>query len=219
MSHASEVERLPLPAAVSDTGVVVVIRTTRIDQLEAVADTLVEAGLSCLELTTTMPASDHWLARLRDRYEASATIGAGTVVSAQQARTHIDAGAMFVVSPTLALDVLEECRSKRVACLPGAFTPTEAWTAWTSGASAVKLFPASTLGAGFVTDLLGPFPSLAVVPTGGIALDQAASWIRAGATAIGVGGALLQRAFGTGDLHDLARSARRLAAEVASARH
>jgi 2-dehydro-3-deoxyphosphogluconate aldolase/(4S)-4-hydroxy-2-oxoglutarate aldolase len=218
MTHSSATERLPLPDAIADTGVVVVVRTTRIDRLEAVADTLVEAGLCCLELTTTLPASDAWIARLNDRYAAAATVGAGTVVSAKQARTHIDAGARFIVSPTLALDVLEECRGRRVACLPGAFTPTEAWTAWTSGASAVKLFPASTLGIGFVTDLLGPLPGLAVVPTGGITVDQAASWIRAGATAIGVGGDMLRRAFADGDLNDLARSARRLATEVASAR-
>ncbi|MGH3499291.1 MAG: bifunctional 4-hydroxy-2-oxoglutarate aldolase/2-dehydro-3-deoxy-phosphogluconate aldolase [Nocardioidaceae bacterium] len=211
-------ERVPLPEMIDITGAVPVLRTRQTDHLVEVADVLVEHGLSCLEVTFTVPSAADWVGRLRKRYGDAATVGAGTVHDAQQAQAAIDAGAGFVVSAAHVPEVLALCQRLEVACLPGALTATEVWSCWAAGASAVKLFPASMLTPEGLSALRGPFPDIPLVPTGGVGIDDVAEWLRRGASAVGLGGPLLGDVFTTGDLDSLAANARRVAQAVTAAR-
>jgi 2-dehydro-3-deoxyphosphogluconate aldolase/(4S)-4-hydroxy-2-oxoglutarate aldolase len=135
------------------------------------------------------------------------------VLDAAAARKVIDAGAQFVVSPTLEPDVARVCQERKIHCIPGAFTPTEILEAWRTGAPLVKLFPAAGLGPGFVRDLLAPLPFLRIVPSGGVTLERVGEWIHAGAAAVSVGSALLGA-----PPNELSTRARAFVAEVRAAR-
>src|SRR2546422_7890792 len=131
----------------------------------------------------------------------------------------IDAGARFVVSPALDPSVIRACRERDVRCMPGAFTPTELLEAWRAGAPLIKLFPASAVGPGYIRDVLAPLPFLRLVPSGGVSLENAGEWIRAGAAAVSVGSALVSAALLTdGATAELTARARALVDCVASAR-
>jgi len=146
-------------------------------------------------------------------------LGAGTVVDPDTARAVIEAGARFVVSPVFRPDVVTECHKRGAAAAPGCFTPTEILDAHDLGADVVKLFPATALGPQFIKDIRAPLPQLKLMPTGGVSLDNAGDWIRAGAVAVGAGSALLDaRAIEEGRLDVIAANARRIVASVAAAR-
>ena len=131
----------------------------------------------------------------------------------------IDAGARFLVSPALSLEVIEAAHQRDVPILPGCFSPTEILTAWNAGADIVKLFPATALGPTYIRDLHGPLPHVKVMPTGGVSIDNAAEWIRAGAAAVSVGSALLDPgAIASGDYGSLTEKAARLVTNVNGAR-
>lgn len=172
------------------SGVIAVLRARDVKGLMQVARALQAGGVSALEITLTTPGAMDSIAEL-SRIEDGMLIGAGTVLDAAAARSVMDAGARFVVSPTLDPDVVHVCRDRNIPCIPGAFTPTEILGAWRSGAPLVKLFPAAAAGPGFVRDLLAPLPFLRIVPSGGVTLERVGEWIRAGAAAVSVGGALL----------------------------
>src|SRR5690606_6223367 len=125
-----------------------------------------------------------WLPRLRQEL-SGVLIGAGTILNAEDARNAIAAGAQFIVTPTLQFDSIAVCREQNIPIYCGAFTPTEALAAHNAGADFVKIFPAAALGPNFIRDVLGPLPFLKIVPTGGVTAENAASFIRAGAIAVG----------------------------------
>jgi 2-dehydro-3-deoxyphosphogluconate aldolase / (4S)-4-hydroxy-2-oxoglutarate aldolase len=153
-----------------------------------------------------------------DRLVAEAAAKGG-VAQSQTATRVIDAGASFVVSPVLKLAIIDVCHRNGVAALPGCFSPTEILIAWESGADIVKVFPATALGPSFFTDVRGPLPQLKLMPTGGVTLDNAGDWIRAGAVAVGVGTALLDRAaIAAGNYDVLRANAARITAGVRAAR-
>lgn len=141
-------------------------------------------------------------------------LGAGTVLSVEAAERAVDAGATFLVMPHLDTDIVRWAADRGVAAFPGAATPTEALAGWRAGAAAVKVFPASVLGPSFVRELRGPLPEIPLVPTGGVTPENAASFINAGAEAIGLGGWLL----GDGDAAGVRERAREIVAVVAAAR-
>ncbi|NJQ00716.1 bifunctional 4-hydroxy-2-oxoglutarate aldolase/2-dehydro-3-deoxy-phosphogluconate aldolase [Streptomyces sp. PLAI1-29] len=199
------------------TRVVAVLRAGSTEHLLPVAETLVDAGLVCLELTLTTPGAVEALPRLRAALGTAAELGVGSVRSATEARRCLGAGADFVVSPHLRADVLAEARAAGVPVYPGGLTPTELAAAWDAGATAVKLFPASTVGPAHLRACTDPFPGLRVMPTGGIGVDETGTWIRAGALAVGLGGALTGDALAGGDLRALAGRARRALAAAAEA--
>ena len=146
-------------------------------------------------------------------------VGAGTVLDVETARLVIQAGARFVVAPTFRAAVVEMCRRYDVVAIPGAYTPTEIVTAWEAGADLVKVFPAGGLGPGYVKDLQGPLPQLRLVPTGGVTAENAGAFLAAGAVAVGVGGALVEReAVRRGDYARITEQARRLLRAVRAAR-
>lgn len=174
-------------------GVVAVIRLADGAALRAVAEALAAGGVRALEVTMTVPGAIASIEELARTLPAEFLVGAGTVLDAETARHVIDAGARFVVSPVFRPAVLEAVHRRDAAALPGCFTPTEILDAWDNGADIVKVFPATALGPGFFSDVRGPLPQVRLMPTGGVTRENAGDWIRAGAVAIGVGTALVDR--------------------------
>ena len=200
-------------------GVVAVIRMKDADKLRAVVDAIAEGGVRAIEVTMTVPGAVGLIEKLASTLPSDVVLGAGTVTDAATARAVIDAGARFVVAPVYRPDVMTACHERDVAVCPGCFTPTEILDAHERGADIVKLFPATVLGPQFIKDVRGPLPQVRLMPTGGVSLDNAGDWIRAGAVAVGVGSALLDtKAIDEGRFDVLTSNARRIVASVAAAR-
>jgi 2-dehydro-3-deoxyphosphogluconate aldolase/(4S)-4-hydroxy-2-oxoglutarate aldolase len=174
-------------------GVVAVIRLTDASRGRAVADALAAGGVRALEVTMTVPRAVELIEELVLSLPPDVFVGAGTVLDAETARHVMLAGARFVVSPVFRPAVIEMSHRYDVAAMPGCFTPTEILAAWDQGADVVKVFPATALGPTFFKDIRGPLPQLRLMPTGGVTRENAGDWIRAGAVAIGVGTALVDR--------------------------
>ena len=212
-------QREAVTAAIETAGVVAVIRMHDPDRLRAVIDALADGGVRAIEVTMTVPGAINLIHRLSSTLSGDFLLGAGTVLDSQTATRVIDAGASFVVSPVLKPAIIDVCHRNGAAALPGCFSPTEILTAWESGADIVKVFPATALGPSFFTDVRGPLPQLKLMPTGGVTLDNAGDWIRAGAVAVGVGTALLDRAaIAAGNYDVLRANAARITAGVRAAR-
>jgi len=212
-------QRAGTVAAVEAAGVVAVIRLKEPAKLRAVVDAIAEGGVRALEVTMTVPGAVELIRTLAPTLPPGFVLGAGTVLDADPATRVIDAGAQFVVSPVFRLPVLVACHARTIAALPGCFTPTEILEAWDAGADIVKVFPATALGPAFFKDVHGPLPQVKLMPTGGVSLDNAGDWIRAGAVAVGVGTALLDaKAIAAGDYAVLRANAERIVGNVRAAR-
>lgn len=185
------------------------------DRLEAVVDVLVAGGIRALEITLPTPGALEAVAGAVRRHGGTVSIGAGTVTDEAQVAAVHEAGAHFVVSPGTDAGVLRAATALGLGSLPGAMTPTEVMSAVGWGATAVKLFPARSLGPDYVRDLLAPLPELRLVPVGGVGLPDVAAYLSAGACAVGVGSPLLGDALDGGDLGALET---RAAAYVSAAR-
>ena len=173
-------------------GIVAVVRLPRATDFRALAGALVAGGVRAVELTLTTPGALEGIRELGGRDDrAGCTVGAGSVLDERSARDVVAAGARFVVSPTLDEAVVRVCREANIPCMPGALTPRELLDAWRAGTPLIKLFPASLVGPGYIRDVLAPLPFLRLVPSGGVSLENAGAWIRAGAAAVSVGGALV----------------------------
>jgi 2-dehydro-3-deoxyphosphogluconate aldolase/(4S)-4-hydroxy-2-oxoglutarate aldolase len=207
--------------ALERLGVVAIIRMKDAARLRDVFDALAEGGVRAIEVTMTVPDAVSLIRTLAAAISPSSglLLGAGTVVDADTARAVIDAGARFVVSPVFRPEVVKACHERGAAAAPGCFTPTEILNAHDQGADIVKVFPATALGPQFIKDVRAPLPQLKLMPTGGVSLDNAGDWIRAGAVAVGAGSALLDaRAIEEGRLDVITANARRIVASVAAAR-
>ncbi|MRH28304.1 2-dehydro-3-deoxyphosphogluconate aldolase [Microbacterium sp. SYP-A9085] len=198
--------------------VIAVLRASAADRYDAVVDVLVENGIRSIELTLTTPGTIEHLPALCARVGDAAEIGVGTVTTGDQARRAIGAGAAYLVTPVVRTDVIEAAAAARVAVLVGGLTPTELFTAWEAGATAVKVFPAQTVGARFGSHLRGPFPDIEFVPSGGVGLDDVGDWLGAGALAVSLGGPLVGDALSGGSLPALAGRARTAVALAEAAR-
>jgi 2-dehydro-3-deoxyphosphogluconate aldolase / (4S)-4-hydroxy-2-oxoglutarate aldolase len=173
-------------------GLIPVLRAKSITQGRAVVDAMVAGGVTVAEVTMTVPGAIELLKELQKAYGSELLLGSGTVTTADQAQATIDAGAEFVISPSLHPEVIAKTKANKKISCPGALTPTEVITAWNAGADYVKIFPCSAVGgASYLKSLLAPFPHLKLIPTGGVTLDTAASFIKAGARALGVGSDLV----------------------------
>lgn len=204
---------------IQQLGVVAIIRMRDAGKLREVVDAIAEGGVRAIEVTMTVPDAIALIAKLAASLPSTILLGAGTVTDAATARAVIDAGARYVVSPVFRRAVIDACHERDVAAAPGCFTPTEILDAHEHGADIVKVFPATALGPGFIKDVRAPLPQLRLMPTGGVTLDNAGDWIRAGAVAVGVGSALLDaKAIESGRFEVLANNARRIVASVAAAR-
>jgi 2-dehydro-3-deoxyphosphogluconate aldolase / (4S)-4-hydroxy-2-oxoglutarate aldolase len=213
-------DRKSVMAAVEEAGIVAVIRIKEPQRLQAVVDAISEGGIRVLEVTMTVPGAIELIAKLAPRMPEGFLLGAGTVVDAVTAGRVIDAGARFIVSPVYRQEVISACHARDVAAMPGCLSPTEILNAWDGGADVVKVFPATALGPGYIKDIRGPLPQVKLMPTGGVTVDNAGEWIKAGAVAVGVGTALLDaKAIAEGKYDVLRRNAERIVANVRQAQH
>src|SRR6267143_4881649 len=177
---------------VLDCGIVAVVRSTESQQLVEVARALADGGVSVVEITMSVPNALDVLRQVRHALGDRVLLGAGTVLDAETARAVLLAGAEFIVAPTLNLDVIRLCRRYGKLVMPGAFSPTEILSAWEAGADIVKVFPADVVGPAFFAALRGPLPQIRLMPTGGVDLNTAAAFLKAGACCLGVGGQLVE---------------------------
>jgi 2-dehydro-3-deoxyphosphogluconate aldolase/(4S)-4-hydroxy-2-oxoglutarate aldolase len=174
-------------------GVIAILRQVPEEQAERLADSLVEGGVTALEVTVQTPEAFSMIQRLAKRLQGRAIVGAGTVIDGETARLAINSGADFLFSPSLHQDVIRTALRYGKIAMPGVMTPTEMINAMEWGADLVKVFPATALGVSYIKDVKGPFPHIPLVPVGGISLDNVASFIQAGAVAVGIGGNLVNR--------------------------
>jgi len=200
-----------LKAVVGGERLVAVVRAPRASDCEPVVETLVQAGICIIELTLTTPGAIEELQRLRDRFGTAAVLGMGTVLTRQSATQAMDAGAQFLVTPVLVREVIDEANSRDVPVLSGALSPTEIYESIVCGADAVKVFPASAVGPRYLRELSGPFPGITLMPSGGVEIDDIAAWLSAGASAVSLGGSLIENAF-DGELSALRERALRAVA-------
>ena len=211
--------RADVVARIIDAGAVAVIRLQDPARLRGVVDALVAGGVRALEVTMTVPGAVNLIRVIAPTLPEEFLIGAGTVVDADTADAVIDAGARFVVGPVFRPAVIEAGHRRGVPVLPGCFSPTEILAAWDAGADIVKVFPATALGPGFFKDVRGPLPRVKLMPTGGVTIENAGEWIRAGAVAVGIGTALLDAtAIAKGDYGVIVERAHRLIEGIAAAR-
>ena len=204
---------------IEEVGIVPVIRANSPDEARFAAEAIQHAGISIVEITMTVPGA---LDVISDLVGASPEllVGAGTVLNPESARRCLDAGAQFLVSPGLKLKTVEFAVKENVLMMAGALTPTEIMAASEAGADFVKIFPCANVGgASYIRALKGPFPDVPLVPTGGVNLETAAEFLRAGAAALGVGGELiLKEALKSRDKHTLRETASKFVAIVKAAR-
>jgi 2-dehydro-3-deoxyphosphogluconate aldolase / (4S)-4-hydroxy-2-oxoglutarate aldolase len=176
-------------------GLIPVLRAKSSAQAHAVVEAMIAGGITVVEVTMTVPGAIHLLKKLKKEHGEKLLLGAGTVTTAAQAEATIEAGAEFVVSPSLHAEVISATKNKGKVSIPGALTPTEVITAWEAGADYVKIFPCSAVGgASYLKALLAPFPYLRLIPTGGVTLKTAESFLEAGARALGIGSDLVNLA-------------------------
>jgi 2-dehydro-3-deoxyphosphogluconate aldolase/(4S)-4-hydroxy-2-oxoglutarate aldolase len=178
---------------VLNSGIVAIIRAQSGDQLVEVARALYEGGIDVLEVTFTVPGVLDIIAAVRRELGDKVLVGAGTVLDPESARAALLAGAEFLVSPCVNLDVIRLCNRYDKLMMPGALTPTEILAAWEAGADIIKVFPADIGGPNYLKAVHGPLPHVRLLPTGGVDLETIASFIKAGACAVGLGSALVEK--------------------------
>jgi 2-dehydro-3-deoxyphosphogluconate aldolase/(4S)-4-hydroxy-2-oxoglutarate aldolase len=172
---------------VETTGVVAIVRLADYSAAVAIAEALLKGGIEVVEFTYTNPGAGEAIERIKNAFGKEIMAGAGTVLDPETARAAILHGSDFIVTPTLKPETIRLCRRYSVPTVIGAFTPTEILTAWEEGATFVKVFPASSVGPRYLKDVGGPLPHVRLIPTGGVNLENAGDFIRAGASAIAVG--------------------------------
>jgi 2-dehydro-3-deoxyphosphogluconate aldolase/(4S)-4-hydroxy-2-oxoglutarate aldolase len=205
-----------MPGVITDSRVIAVARHVSPRAAPAIGEALAAGGVLAMEITLNEPqdrALEAVAALAGVSSSLGALVGAGTVTSVLAAEGAVAAGAAFIVTPHTDEAIVRWCADHGVPCLPGALTPTEIHAAWEAGASAVKLFPAASVGPAYLAHIRGPFPHIPLVPTGGVSADDAGDWIAAGALAVGLGGWLI----GDGEPDGITKRARRVSTAVAEA--
>ncbi len=198
---------------------VAIIRAETSAGLLKVVEAIEKGGVKAVEVTMTTPKAIETIAAVAEQYRGDVLVGVGTVLDAETARSAILAGAQFVVSPILSEQVIKMAKRYSKIVVPGAFTPTEIVKAWECGADIVKVFPTSSVGPEYIKDLKGPLPHIAMLPTGGVTLENAGDFIKAGAIALAVGGNLAgKKAIAEGRYTEITENARRFVEAVRQAR-
>lgn len=176
-----------------ETKAVAVIRLADPAKMIKVAEAIFEGGVSAIEITMTVPNAIKVIEETSKSVGGRMLIGVGSVLDAETAQRAIDAGARYVVSPIFKKEIIYTAQKNDVPAIPGCFTPTEILTASEAGADIIKVFPADVLGMAFFKGVLAPMPHLKLMPTGGVSLTNAGEWLKAGACAVGIGSALLDK--------------------------
>ena len=201
-------------------GVIPVVRADSAEEAHACVNALLAGGISLIEVTMTVPDVVELIAKLSGEVAADVLIGAGTVLNAESARDCIRAGAKFIISPATNFDVIQYCNESEVVVMPGALTPTEVVNAWDAGADFIKVFPAGAMGgASYLKSLKAPLPDIRLIPTGGVTQATAPDFIKAGASAVGVGADLVDlKAIREGRAESITENARKYLEIVRAAR-
>ena len=203
---------------ITDVGLVAVVRADSSEQAIKISDACLEGGCPAIELTVTVPGAHKVSEELANRYsDGSMLLGAGTVLDSETARIAILSGAQYIVSPCFDLETLKLCNRYRIPCMPGAMTIKEVVTAMEAGADIVKIFPGEAFGPKILKAIKGPLPQAKMMPTGGVDVSNVGEWIKAGACAVGAGGALTGGA-ATGDYKAITEKAKAFVQAVKEAR-
>lgn len=198
---------------------VAVIRAKEPEKLKKIIESIAAGGVTVAEITMTVPNAIQLIEKMTNEVDKNIILGVGSVLNKQVAEDAIKAGAKYVVSPILKKEIIETAHEHNVPAMPGCFTPTEIQTAYEYGADIIKVFPADVVGMAFFKAILAPMPHLKLMPTGGVSLTNAGDWIKAGACAVGLGTALLdKKAIESGDYNKLTENARTIINSINSAR-
>ncbi len=203
---------------ITDSGIVAVVRAESADKAKRITEACIKGGVPAIELTFTVPSAHHVIEELAKTYSPDEIIlGAGTVLDSETARIAILSGANYVVSPCFNAELVKTCNRYRIACMPGAMTIKEVVECMEAGADIVKLFPGEAFGPKMIKAIKGPIPYAKIMPTGGVDVNNVGEWIKAGAVAVGAGGALTAGAK-TGDYESITRLGREFVAKIKEAR-
>jgi 2-dehydro-3-deoxyphosphogluconate aldolase / (4S)-4-hydroxy-2-oxoglutarate aldolase len=215
----ASLDKTAVIARIKAEGTVAVIRTDSIERVLGAANAVIAGGFRAIEITYSFNGATEAIAKLSDAGENDLLIGAGTILNRGQVREAVGAGARFLVSPCVLPEVIDAARELQVAIIPGAFTPTEIYTAYSLGADIVKLFPAVRYGPEYLRALRGPLPQIPIMPTSGVDATNVAEWFRAGAVAVGaVSGVLDPVLIRNGDWAELTQRAQQFMDAVRAAR-
>jgi 2-dehydro-3-deoxyphosphogluconate aldolase/(4S)-4-hydroxy-2-oxoglutarate aldolase len=207
-------------ARIREIGIIPIVRVACADDALRAAEALIESGIGIAEITMTVPHALRVIEKVADKFGDKVLLGAGTVLDTETLRAALLAGAEFIVTPALNVDVIRMARRYKKACFPGALTPTEILAAWEAGADMVKVFPCEPAGGPkYIRAVKGPFPEVDLVPTGGVDLESASEYIKAGASAIAVGSDLVNvQRLRSGKLDEVIKIARKYMNIVRDAR-
>ena len=205
---------------IGEIGIVPVVRAAGVEEARQAVDAILAGGIPVVEITMTVPGAVEVIRSVVRQFAGKVLVGAGTVVTREQALACLDAGAQFLVSPGLSIAMIKAAREHSTLAIPGALTPTELMAAGAEGAEVIKIFPCGNVGGPkYLKALRGPFPKVKVIPTGGVNAGNAAEYIAAGAFAIGVGSDLVDTAaLRQGKPEKIVAAAKELVAAVQMAR-
>lgn len=212
-------DRVDVIRHIRTTGLIAILRHTDSNRAIETGEALKAAGVTVVEVTMNTAGAVEMVRALTRHFGDSVAVGAGTVLSIDAAQQAIEAGARLIVSPHFDEELVHFTVSREIAVIPGAFTPTEIFRASSAGANFVKVFPAGPVGPRYIKDVLAPLNEIPLVPTGGVNLDNAAEFIRAGASALGLGSALVDpRLVASGQYAKITETARAFLAAVREGR-
>jgi 2-dehydro-3-deoxyphosphogluconate aldolase/(4S)-4-hydroxy-2-oxoglutarate aldolase len=215
----ASLDKTAVIARIKAEGAVAVIRTDSIERALGAANAVIAGGFRAIEITYSFNGATEAIAKLSDANENDLLIGAGTILNRGQVREAVGAGARFLVSPCVFPEVIDAARELQVAIIPGAFTPTEIYTAYSLGADIVKLFPAVRYGPEYLRALRRPLPQIPIMPTSGVDATNVAEWFRAGAVAVGAVSSVLDPVLiRNGDWAELTQRAQQFMDAVRAAR-
>lgn len=197
-----------------DEKLIAIVRTKNYNEAKRAIDAIIEGGITIIEITLTTPEALRLIRETKEMYNGSALVGAGTVLTTQQAALAINAGAEFIVSPHFDPEIVKACHIEQVMVIPGATVFKDMIQALAVDCSVIKLFPANTLGPEAIKSFNGPLPQVEFIPTGGVDLDTIQEWLNAGAAAVGIGGDLTKKALQTNDFSYVTTYAKELVTQV-----
>jgi len=212
------VDKEKILTRITESGIVAVVRAENADQAKKITDACIKGGVAAIEMTFTVPGAHKVIEELAKTYSPDEIIlGAGTVMDSETARIAILSGANYIVRPYFNLAVVKTCNRYRTACMPGAMTIKEVVEAMEAGADIIKIFPGEAFGPKIIKAIKGPIPYAKMMPTGGVSVDNVGEWIKAGAVAVGAGGALTAGAK-TGDYESITRIGKEFVEKIKEAR-
>lgn len=205
---------------IREIGLVPIVRAPSAEDAMLAAEAIIAGNIGIAEITMTVPNALHVMEKVAEKYGDKVLLGAGTILDTETCRAALLAGAQFIVTPALNLQVIEMARRYSKPCMPGALTPTEVLTAWQAGADLVKIFPCGPVGGPkYIKALKGPFPQIDFIPTGGVNLETTPEFIKAGASAVAVGGELVDlKALREGKMETISANALKYVEAVRAAR-